>query len=252
MRKVRESFAFKRNKWNNRKGDKMNNEKRSVIGNGIKVTYTLIHKKVKNVNLHIEKNGQIVVSANPFVPVDKIDQFVLDKIHWILDKQKAVIARQEIFHGTNTQELTYLGNKYKIIYHQSTLMSVKLKSGECFVYAPSEAYISAVLDVFIDKQCKTLFSEVFMLVFNWMKEDYPISCPKLKIRTMSSQWGSCIPSKNQITLNRKCIYYDIKFLEYVVVHEFAHLIQPNHSKQFYYIIEKYLPDYKERIQIAHQ
>lgn len=228
----------------------MNSEKRSVTGNGFKVSYLLIFKKVKNVNLHFEKDGQIIVTANPFVPVEKIDQFVMDKIRWILDKQKEIMNRQEIFHGTNTEELTYLGSKYKILFHPSTSMSVKLKPGECHVYAASEADISAVIDAFIDKQCKTLFTEVFLLVFNWMKEDYPITCPKLKIRTMSSQWGSCIPSKNQITLNRKCIYYDLRFLEYVVVHEFAHLIQPNHSKQFYYIVEKYLPDYKERINIA--
>ena len=61
---------------------------------------------------------------------------------------------------------------------------------------------------------------------------------------MNSRWGSCMPSKRQITLNVRCIYYQRELLRYVVIHEFAHFIQPNHSKQFYHIIEKYMPDYK--------
>ena len=54
-----------------------------------------------------------------------------------------------------------------------------------------------------------------------------------------------MPSKNQITLNLQLIHYDEKFIEYVVLHEYAHLIQPNHSKAFYHVIEKYMPDYKK-------
>ena len=53
-----------------------------------------------------------------------------------------------------------------------------------------------------------------------------------------------MPKKNQITLNSQLIHYQERFIDYVVIHEYAHLIQPNHSKAFYSIIEKYMPDYK--------
>ncbi len=67
---------------------------------------------------------------------------------------------------------------------------------------------------------------------------------------MKSRWGSCIPAKQQITLNQNLIHYPIEFAEYVILHELVHFIQPNHSKAFYQIIEYYMPDYKERIKLA--
>ena len=74
--------------------------------------------------------------------------------------------------------------------------------------------------------------------------------PTIKIREMKSRWGSCIPAKQQITLNKRLIHYPVEFIEYVVLHEFVHLIQPNHSKAFYHIIEYHMPDYKARIALV--
>ena len=77
-----------------------------------------------------------------------------------------------------------------------------------------------------------------------MSHDYINNETALKILKMTSRWGSCMPKKNQITLNSQLIHYQERFIDYVVIHEYAHLIQPNHSKAFYSIIEKYMPDYK--------
>ena len=90
-----------------------------------------------------------------------------------------------------------------------------------------------------------ILSQKMKSVYEIMNLDYGISEPTLKIRKMTSRWGSCTPKKNQITLNSQLIHYNERFIDYVVIHEYAHLIQPNHSKAFYAIIEKYMPDYKE-------
>ena len=79
--------------------------------------------------------------------------------------------------------------------------------------------------------------------------DYEIERPEIYIRNMKSRWGSCTPARNTITLNKKLIHYPLEFIEYVVLHEFVHFIQPNHSKAFYNIIENYMPDYKQRMQL---
>ena len=63
---------------------------------------------------------------------------------------------------------------------------------------------------------------------------------------MTSRWGSCIPSRCKITINKNLIYSPFECLEYVVLHEVAHLIEANHSKNFYAIIEKVMPDWKTR------
>ena len=77
-------------------------------------------------------------------------------------------------------------------------------------------------------------------------EPYNIEYPVIKIRTMKSRWGSCQPTKGIITLNAKMIAAPREAIEYVVLHEFAHFIHPNHSKDFYSFVERMMPDWKQR------
>ena len=63
---------------------------------------------------------------------------------------------------------------------------------------------------------------------------------------MTSRWGSCQTVKGIITLNSKLIEKPLRCIEYVVLHEFAHFIHPNHSKEFYDFVASLMPDWKER------
>ena len=70
--------------------------------------------------------------------------------------------------------------------------------------------------------------------------------PKLTIRVMKSRWGSCTASKGHITLNARLLEAPYEGAEYVVVHEFAHFLEQNHSTDFWNIVAFFLPDYPER------
>lgn len=73
-----------------------------------------------------------------------------------------------------------------------------------------------------------------------------VEFPQIKIRTMKTQWGSCRPYEGIITLNRRLLEAPREAIEYVVLHEFAHFIHLNHSKDFYELVESLMPDWKER------
>ena len=75
---------------------------------------------------------------------------------------------------------------------------------------------------------------------------YGIDYPNVKIRYMTTRWGSCRPTKGNITLNSKLIEAPRECIDYVVFHEFAHFIHPNHSKKFYDFMTMLMPDRKER------
>ena len=68
---------------------------------------------------------------------------------------------------------------------------------------------------------------------------------KVKITSAKTRFGSC-SSKGIISFSYRLMLYPQEAREYVVVHELAHLKEMNHSKRFYAIVEKYLPDYKAR------
>ncbi len=64
------------------------------------------------------------------------------------------------------------------------------------------------------------------------------------IRAMTTRWGSCNTLKKRITINLNLIHKSETCLEYVVLHELLHLIEANHSKRFYALMEKHMPEWK--------
>ena len=68
----------------------------------------------------------------------------------------------------------------------------------------------------------------------------------VKITTAKTRFGSC-NAKNSLCFSCYLALYDTDAIDYVVIHELAHIIEKNHSKRFYAIVEKYMPDYKEQI-----
>jgi predicted metal-dependent hydrolase len=68
---------------------------------------------------------------------------------------------------------------------------------------------------------------------------------RIQFRDMRRKWGSC-SSKGTVTLNSRLAWLDPELAEYVVCHELAHLLELNHSKKFWSLMEQHMPDYAER------
>ena len=212
------------------------------------ITYTLVTKQVKNINMRISSKGEVVVSANPFVPMEKIDDFVSSKVSWIVKHQKSMQERSQRTM-IDDKHIVLFGNSLKIRRTTGKYNHVSYDKDTLYVQCREQADPEKVVRQFLDKLCKDVFLDVATLTFRSLS-DYHLEFPEVKIRDMKSRWGSCTPAKNSITLNRKLIHYPFEFIEYVVLHEFVHFIQPNHSKAFYNIIENYMPDYKTRMEMV--
>lgn len=212
------------------------------------ITYTLVTKQVKNINMRISSKGEVVVSANPFVPMDKIDDFVSSKVSWIVKHQKSMQERSQK-SMIDDKHIVLFGNSLKIRKTTGKYNHVSYDKDTLYVQCREQADPEKVIRQFLDKLCRDVFLDIATLTFRSLS-DYHLEFPDVKLRDMKSRWGSCTPAKNSITLNRKLIHYPFEFIEYVVLHEFVHFIQPNHSKAFYNIIENYMPDYKTRMEMV--
>lgn len=74
---------------------------------------------------------------------------------------------------------------------------------------------------------------------------YPKS---IKITSAKTRFGSC-SGDNRLCFSYLLMLYPKEAVDYVIVHELAHIKEHNHSKRFYKLIEKYMPDYKEKIKL---
>ena len=74
---------------------------------------------------------------------------------------------------------------------------------------------------------------------------YTVPTPTVRLRYMTSRWGSCMPLKQIITMNTRLLLGPTKFAHYVMVHEFAHFIEANHSSRFYEVMCDVLPNWQQ-------
>ena len=74
---------------------------------------------------------------------------------------------------------------------------------------------------------------------------YTVPLPTVRLRYMTSRWGSCMPFKETITMNTRLLLGPTEFAHYVMVHEFAHFIEANHSSRFYKVMSDVLPNWQQ-------
>ena len=74
---------------------------------------------------------------------------------------------------------------------------------------------------------------------------YTVPIPIVRLRYMTSRWGSCMPFKETITMNARLLLGPTEFAHYVMVHEFAHFIEANHSSRFYKVMSDVLPNWQQ-------
>lgn len=109
------------------------------------------------------------------------------------------------------------------------------------------------------KNAKTYTDEDIKLLRKKAKEILPqkvayyssimgVAPSSVKINSAKKRYGSC-SGKNSLNFSLYLMDKDERFIDYVVVHELAHIVHHNHSKDFYALIEKYMPDYKERMKL---
>ena len=232
----------------------MSIETRKIKLGGEVCNYTLERKSVKNINLRIKPGQVIYVSADKRVSVGVIEAFIRSKEVFILEaferiekNRKNKEAGRETGYNTG-DEITYFNRKLGLKIVKASKESVKA-SGESIYIFVKDIDDRGKKENLLKKGELTLAKEVFTKVIDCYYPAFKalgVAYPKLSIRTMTSRWGSCKPNGEKITLNLELLHKPKECLEYVVVHELAHFIHPNHSKDFWNLVENMMPDYKKR------
>ena len=178
-----------------------------------------------------------------------------------------MISEQKNTDGMDLPEL--MGIPVQVVKKRQKNCYLRVRNGEVLVTAPlraSKAYLTAFVlkhESWIRKQLdaqkkkeelfrpeepgdrealKSILSEYIRV---W-EPRLSVRSKGFKIRNMKTRWGSCNVRTGMQTFNLQLIHYDRDCIEYVVVHELAHLRVRGHSPKFWEIVEKALPDYKER------
>ena len=206
------------------------------------IEYTLVRSNRKTIALYV-KNGGVEVRAPLKMPKRAIDEFVASKEKWINDKLAASgerRARRENFTLTYGDSVTYRGKQYQIT----------KKAGNHAGFDDERFYMPPNLT---PKQIKAACIQIYRML---AKRDLTNRVPdfakqmsvmpaSVKINAAKTRWGSC-SGKKSLNFSWRLIMADDDVIDYVVVHELAHITEMNHSDRFWAIVAGVLPDYKER------
>ncbi|MBQ7236507.1 MAG: M48 family metallopeptidase [Clostridia bacterium] len=216
------------------------------------IEYDLQRKRVKNINLRIKPDKSITVSANPRVPENRIERFIIEKQEFILralekygKMQKSLPKPKQYIDG---ETIKVFGKDFTLKVFLAKKNYVEKEEPFINLYVKDENDFSLkkkVLDKWLYKQVEEAVLKICEKVYPLFKK-YCDDFPMIKFRKMTSRWGSCNFVRKILTFNYALINAPIECVEYVVYHEFTHFIQPNHSKKFYLALSNFLPEYKER------
>ncbi len=191
----------------------------------------IIKKNNKNTYIRVKEDLTILVTTNYFTSKKQIIK-LLDQnktaVKKMLNRQQLKLEKSKCFF--------YLGKSYDII-EVSIMDDIEIDDDK--IYVPSRKKF----EKWYKEQLNRIFTD--RLQINFEKFTEVKECPVLKIRNMKSRWGVYNRINHSITLNSKLLEYTYDEIDYVIVHELSHVIHFNHSKDFWKLVEKYCPLYKE-------
>lgn len=215
----------------------------AVDGLSIAVT----HKAIKNLNLRIQNpSGDVIISAPLAMPTAMIQDFVQQKIGWIHSKQQAVKNHPQ------PPTLKLVDGETVMVFGAAHTLQVTEKPGRPAVRADNGTLELSVPNVadFNKKQTtlhawqRTQLKQQVPEFINHYMPLMHVNVQEFGIKKMKTRWGTCNPRAERIWLNLALAEKPLGCLEYVVVHEMAHLLEPSHNSRFWHLVEQFMPDWE--------
>ncbi len=209
------------------------------------ITYTRKNKKRGlSLSLKIEPSGEVVVYAPRLTPKFMLDQFVKKNQNWII-KQKAKLKNKKPLIG---DEFIYLfGKRYslKIKEIDQPTSGFYVLENELIYQPPLATHPpTTVPKKRLESFLKNTAINYILPRTHQLAQKMKLEFKKISFRQQKTRWGSCSSQKN-LNFNWRLVHFEPKVIDYVIIHELAHLKHMNHSKKFWSLVAQFDPDYKK-------
>lgn len=188
-------------------------------------------------------SGEIIVRAPFHVPLAVIETFIKEKESWIKEK---VSLYKPVGVDLSKKTLRYYGKEITLQLFHASKFQVEIND-VIAVYFPRNTQKETLEKKIEDRFKENLERYIDIKVSHYAKL-LNIEKPPFKIRRYKRIHGRC-SSRGELAFNLYLFHESFDFIDYVVLHECAHLIEFNHSSKFYELIEAHMPNYKEIIRL---
>ncbi len=212
------------------------------------VSVDVVTKDIKNLHLSVyPPTGRVRIAAPLHMKLETIRVFAISKLGWIKRQQRQV-ADQE-----REAPREYLERESHYVWGKRYLMKVAVADGAPAVGlshsqlvlslrpGTDEARRGEILDAWYRWQIKMAMPALLARLQPLMG----VKVERFFVQRMKTKWGSCTPTTRSIRLNTDLAKKPPGCLEYIVVHELAHLLEPTHNARFTALMDRFLPNWRQ-------
>lgn len=207
----------------------------------------VVRKNIKNVHLSVyPPMGNVRISAPLRMNLDTIRVFAISKLDWIEKHRQKIRNRvRETPRAYIDRESHYLwGKRYLLnIVEVQSSPSVMIEHDRLLLHVRSGANLDQKSTVVNNFYCQQLESALPPLITKWERL-IGVTVTSFSVRKMKTKWGSCTPGLGTIRFNSELAKKPAECLEYVVVHELVHLLEPSHNKRFIALMDAFMPKWR--------
>lgn len=203
-------------------------------------------RRREGLRLSVERNGTLKVTAPLRLPMKVVEEFVLANTQWIETHQaktQARLAKAPLKKFVASERFRFFGEEKILVIETGSLSRARIEVNDEFMVATmpigenSPLHIQTAIAKFYDNQARLHIPE---RVAHFSKQ-MGVSPSGLSFRRQKTRWGSC-SSLGHISFNWKLVFAPESVIDYLVVHELAHLVHANHSDRFWDLVKKNDPE----------
>ena len=212
------------------------------------ITIEVQKKNIKNLHLVVAPpDGKVRVSAPMHLSDDSIKMFVRTKLGWIKKQQEKFEKqpRQSEREYVSGETLYVLGQQYFLRVEYSYKGNSLILSGNEAILTVRKESTASQRETFVNEWYRALLKEKIEIYLPKWENITGLRCDSWQTKYMTTRWGTCNTNTRKIWLNLQLAKKPIECLEYVILHELAHLKVRNHSKDFVAIMDQYMPYWRE-------
>lgn len=216
------------------------------------IYYSLYKQDRKDIRIVVDLVNGVVVYTPKNTCNKKINEVLTSKARWIYNKiqelgeVKLNIAPKEFVSG---EKLPYLGRQYRLkIYREAVEHpSFGSKQGKFIATVPSkwkQEQVQTTLEESLIKWYRTHGLKKIQERAMYYESLLGVEANSIQLRTQHKRWGSCTPEGN-IYINWRIVMAPVRVIDYIIVHELAHIRVPEHNQEFWNLVRSILPHYEE-------
>lgn len=200
----------------------------------------LVRAKRRTIALIVERDGSLTVRAPRRATLKDIQGFIVKKTNWILrsrEKLKAIVPLRKKDY-VDGERFLFLGTEYELRLVPPQRPALKFDGGFTLSTSARERGEQAFI-----KWYKTQAWAVFNERVRHYAAQHGFEPKQVKVNSAKTRWGSCT-SNGTINFTWRLVMAPMEVIDYVVLHELAHLRIKNHSPRFWKLVESLCPDFK--------